>query len=90
MNDILSPDTLHSLTLLWKGLLWPLLRLLLGLCVGLLLANLLEALRWTRHLARLATPLARAAHLRDVAGAAFSLAFVSPAAANGLLSESHQ
>ena len=55
-----------------------------------LLANLLEALRWTRHLARLATPLARAAHLRDVAGAAFSLAFVSPAAANGLLSESHQ
>lgn len=90
MNDILSPDTLHSLALLWKGLLWPLLRLLLGLCVGLLLANLLEALRWTRHLARLATPLARAAHLRDVAGAAFSLAFVSPAAANGLLSESHQ
>ena len=90
MNDILSPDTLHSLALLWKGLLWPLLRLLLGLCAGLLLANLLEALRWTRHLARLATPLARAAHLRDVAGAAFSLAFVSPAAANGLLSESHQ
>ena len=90
MNDILSPDTLHSLALLWKGLLWPLLRLLLGLCVGLLLANLLEALRWTRHLARLATPLARAAHLRDVAGAAFSLAFVSPVAANGLLSESHQ
>ena len=43
MNDIFSPDTLHSLALLWKGLLWPLLRLLLGLCVGLLLANLLEA-----------------------------------------------
>ena len=89
MNDILSPDTLHSLALLWKGLLWPLLRLLLGLCVGLLLANLLEALRWTRHLARLAAPLAQTAHLREVAGASFSLAFVSPAAANGLLSDSH-
>ena len=65
------------------------LRLLLGLALGLLVANLLEALRWTRHLARLAAPLARAAHLRDVAGASFSLAFVSPAAANGLLSDSH-
>ena len=86
----LSPESLHSLALLWQGLLWPLLRLLLGLCAGLLLANLLEALRWTRHLSRLATPLARAAHLRDVAGAAFSLAFVSPAAANGLLSGSHR
>ena len=63
MNDILSPDSLHSLALLWKGLLWPLLRLLLGLCVGLLLANLLEALRWTRHLARLATPPVSYTHL---------------------------
>ena len=40
MNDILSPDTLHSLALLWKGLLWPLLRLLLGLCVGLSLIHI--------------------------------------------------
>jgi hypothetical protein len=43
-----------------------------------------------RGLARLAAPLARMAHLREVAGASFSLAFVSPAAANGLLSQSHQ
>lgn len=66
------------------------LRLLLGLALGLLIANLLECLRWTRHLARVAAPLARAAHLRPVAAASFSLAFVSPAAANGLLSESHE
>ena len=84
-----SPDTALSIATLWHSLGWPLLRLLLGLAVGLLVANLLEALRWTRHLARLAAPLARAAHLRDVAGASFSLAFVSPAAANGLLSDSH-
>ena len=89
MNDILSPDTLHSLALLWKGLLWPLLRLLLGLCVGLLLANLLEALRWTRHLARLVPcwpgpPICATWRARPSPG------LVSPAAANGLLSESHQ
>lgn len=82
-------DASFTLAGLWHSLGWPLLRLLMGLAAGLLIANLLEALRWTRHLARLAAPLARAAHLREVAGASFSLAFVSPAAANGLLSDSH-
>ena len=80
---------MEALADLWQALVWPLCRLLLGLAMGLLLANVLEALRWTRHLARLAAPLARAAHLREVAGASFALAFVSPASANGLLSASH-
>lgn len=75
---------------LWSALFWPMLRLLLGLALGLLVANVVECLRWTRHLARLAAPLARTAHLRAVAAAAFSMAFVSPAAANGLLAESHE
>lgn len=79
-----------SLLHYWQALGWPLCRLLLGMAFGLLVANILEALRWTRHLARLSAPLARAAHLREVAGAAFALAFVSPAGANGLLSESHR
>ena len=79
-----------SLLHYWQALGWPLCRLLLGMAFGLLVANVLEALRWTRHLARLSAPLARAAHLREVAGAAFALAFVSPAGANGLLSESHR
>ncbi|WP_165079224.1 MULTISPECIES: hypothetical protein [unclassified Desulfovibrio] len=70
---------------LWHSLIWPLLRLVLGLALGLLVANVLEALNWTRGLARLAQPLARAAHMPPVAGAAFALAFVSPASANALL-----
>lgn len=74
---------------LWSSLGWPLLRLLLGLAAGLLVANVLEALRWTRVLARMAAPLTRLAHMPPVTGAAFALAFVSPASANGLLSESH-
>ncbi|MBD5646315.1 MAG: hypothetical protein HDQ89_01385 [Desulfovibrio sp.] len=83
------PEVLAWLTdwpALWHSLLWPLLRLLLGLAFGLLVANVLEALHWTRGLARLAAPLARAAHMPPVAGAAFALAFVSPASANALLS----
>lgn len=72
-------------TALWQSLFWPLLRLLLGLALGLLAANALEALHWTRRLASLALPLARLAHMPPVAGAAFALAFVSPASANALL-----
>lgn len=79
------PDAALSLAECWQALGWPLLRLLAGLALGLLAANVLEALCWTRPLARLAAPLARAAHLRPVAAASFALAFVSPAAANGLL-----
>ncbi len=60
-----------------------------GLAVGLLIANILEELRWTRRLSAVAAPLVRSAHLREEVGAAFALAFVSPAAANGLLAQSH-
>ena len=73
-----------SLYQYWQALGWPLCRLLLGMAFGLLAANVLEALRWTSRLARLSAPLARAAHLREVAGASFALAFVSPAGANCL------
>lgn len=73
-----SPDAPFSLAALWHALFWPLLRLLLGLAVGLLIANLLEALRWTRYLARLAAPLARTAHLREVAGGVVFPGFCLP------------
>ncbi len=81
---------MEYITSLWDALIWPMLRLLMGLSIGLLIANIIEGLRWTRHLARIAAPLSQAAHLRDVTGAAFSTAFFSPAAANGLLAESYE
>ena len=74
---------------IWDRLVWPMLRLLMGLAAGLLVANLLECLKWTRGLCRLSLPLARAAHLSETSGAAFALAFVSPASANALLSQKH-
>lgn len=77
------PELLHTL-------LWPLTRLLVAMVIGQLVANLLEALHWTRFVARLASPLVRLGHLRAVAGASFSLAFFSPAAANALLAESYE
>ncbi|MDR2488086.1 MAG: hypothetical protein LBD42_01060 [Desulfovibrio sp.] len=67
----------------------PLCRLVLTMGVGMLLAGLIESLHWTRFAARLALPLARMGYLREAAGASFSLAFFSPAAANALLADAY-
>ncbi len=75
---------------LWDGLGRPLLRLVLSMSAGLFVANCIEALHWTRGVARLAAPLVRLGHLRDVAGASFSLAFFSSVASNSLLAESYE
>lgn len=68
---------------------WPLCRLLLGLAAGLLIANLLESLRWTDFLAKITTPISRLGHLGPASTSAFALAFISSTAANGLLSEKY-
>ncbi len=78
-------DNIH----VWNSLLLPLGRLLVSLAIGLLVANLIEALNWTRFLARLAAPVIRAGHMKDVVGASFSMAFFSGMAANSLLSEAY-
>lgn len=74
---------------LWQALGWPLTRLLGSLALGLFLANLIEALNWTRFLARFAAPIIRIGHLKDVIGASFSMAFFSGMAANSLLAEAY-
>jgi len=79
-----------DLDLLWKALVWPLLRLILAISFGLIVGNLIEALNWTRAMARLAAPLIRMARLKDIAGASFSMAFFSGAAANTMLAEAYE
>ncbi|MDR3319764.1 MAG: hypothetical protein LBS77_02200 [Desulfovibrio sp.] len=82
--------TFFDFASLWLSLGQPILRLLVGLAAGVFIADTLEALHWTRSLARLAKPFARAARLDESACAAFALAFVSPAAANALLAQKHE
>ncbi len=76
--------------LIWNGLLWPLLRLLFFVSLGLMIANLIEALNWTHVMARFATPLTRLSHLQDVSGASFSMAFFSGVSANSMLAEYYE
>lgn len=83
-------DSLLSWPVLWDGLLWPLMRLVFFISVGLFIGNLIESLNWTRHVARFAEPLARRARLKDVSAASFSLAFFSGVTANTMLAEAHE
>lgn len=81
-----SPDTI---LLLWDKLVWPLIRLLFFISVGLFAANLIESLNWTRKVSALSRPLIKIGHLPDRVGAAFSMALFSGVAANTMLAESY-
>ncbi|MBI9111984.1 hypothetical protein [Maridesulfovibrio ferrireducens] len=75
--------------ILWNGLGWPLVRLVMFISIGLLVGNILEGLRWTRAMGKVATPLIRMGRLKDISGASFALAFFSGVAANSMLSEAY-
>lgn len=79
-----------DLVYLWDKLIWPLCRLLIFISIGLIIANLLESLNWTRRISALARPLIRFGHLSEQVGAAFSMAIVSGVAANTMLSEAYE
>ncbi|PIE57223.1 MAG: hypothetical protein CSA34_00090 [Desulfobulbus propionicus] len=75
--------------ILWTQLIFPLIRLLLFICAGLLVANFIEALGWTRKTSIIARPLTRIAHLSPQTGASFSMAFFSGVSANTMLAEAY-
>ena len=75
---------------IWEHILWPLVRILLFISVGLLVANLIESLNWTNKMAILARPLIRMGRLSSITGASFSMAFVSGVSANTMLAEAYE
>lgn len=82
----LSPE---FLLMLWEKLIWPLIRLIFYISIGLLVANFIEAMNWTRWVAIFARPLARAGNMSDTAAASFSMAMFSGVSANTMLAESY-
>jgi hypothetical protein len=82
----LTPDLLM---MLWERLFWPLIRLIFYISIGLLVANFIEALNWTRWIALLARPLVRLGNMSDTAGASFSMALFSGVSANTMLAEAY-
>lgn len=75
--------------ILWAQIIWPLSKLMFFISLGLFIGNLIEAMHWTRHVARIARPLARLGRLGDVSAASFSIAFVSGVSANTMLAEAY-
>ena len=65
----------------------PLLKLFLGLSLGLLIASFLEALKLTKPIAKITKPIVKYAHLGDTSAAAFAMALFSPASANAFMGE---
>lgn len=82
-------DLTNILPQLWTSLLWPLIRLICFISIGLLVANFIESLNWTSKIAALARPLLRIGNLSDTAGASFSMALFSGVTANTMLSEAY-
>ncbi len=80
----------NDLVYLWQKLIWPLIRLLGFISVGLIAANLLECLNWTRRISAISEPLIGYGHFSEQVGAAFSTAIVSGVAANTMLSEAYE
>lgn len=78
-----------SWPVLWSGLVWPLVRLMFFISVGLFFGILIETLNWTRYVAILASPLARIGRLKDISAASFSMAFFSGLTANNMLAEAY-
>ncbi|HIJ79225.1 MAG: hypothetical protein OEY01_09430 [Desulfobulbaceae bacterium] len=74
---------------LWVQLVWPLVRIMLLVSVGIVAANFIEALNWTHRLALLARPLIRLGRLSAITGASFSMAFFSGVSANTMLAEAY-
>ncbi len=68
-------------------LLWPLVRLIIFIALGLVVGQTIEATGWTRHLAVVAAPLFRFSNLGQRCSAAFTAAFFSGVASNAMLLE---
>lgn len=78
------------ITHLWPDLIWPLIRLIFFISIGLFVANFIESLNWTKKIATIARPLIRFGNLSETAGASFSMALFSGVAANTMLSEAYE
>jgi len=76
-----------NLSLVAAKLLWPLVRLMLFILVGLTVGQIIELAGWTHYLARISRPAFKFARLGDRCSAAFTTAFFSGAAANAMLME---
>lgn len=64
-------------------------RIIILVAAGLVVANIIESLNWSQHLAVISRPLIRLGRLSEITGASFSMAFFSGVSANTMLAEAY-
>lgn len=89
VSAVLFSDTI-TVQVLVKRLLFPVLRLMGFITLGLLIGQIIEQKGWTRRVAVIARPLFSFSHLGDRCSAAFTSAFISGATANAMLVEYYE
>lgn len=77
----------NIINILWFDLCWPIIRITGSVIAGLLVANLIESLSWSKKISQISRPMTTLAHLSPTATTGFALAFVSGIAANSLLAD---
>lgn len=77
-------------TIIETKLLYPLMRLIIFLGIGLLIGQILESTGWTVKIARWVRPVTKWSNLKDESAASFVTSFVSGIAANTMLVTFHQ
>lgn len=74
---------------LFTDFFFPLVRIIIFVAIGLVIAQLIESLAWTKKVMQISAPITQLAHFSSTATSAFSLAFISGVSANSLLAEGY-
>lgn len=84
-NSLVTSKLFQDPVILWRRLIWPLLRLTGFISIGLFVAQVIEGLGWTNRMAVMARPFIRWGHLTERIGAVFTTAFFSGTASLSML-----
>ena len=84
-DSLVTSKLFQDPVMLWKRLIWPLLRLTVFISIGLFVAQVIEGMGWTNRMAVMARPFMRWGHLPERIGAVFTTAFFSGTTALSML-----
>ena len=89
-DSLVTSKLFQDPVILWKRLIWPLIRLTVFISIGLFVAQVIEGMGWTNRLAVMARPFMRWGHLPERIGAVFTTAFISGTASLSMLMSFHK
>jgi hypothetical protein len=89
-DSLVTSKLFQDPVILWKRLIWPLIRLTVFISIGLFVAQVIEGMGWTNRLAVMARPFMRWGRLPERIGAVFTTAFFSGTTSLSMLMSFHK